>query len=97
MPNLRTTSRDSKRKALAARIVELDIAAEMGTSQGPVRKTLQKLEWEGLVERRARRETVVTNVSLGEIYELFAIRSLIESFTAGLVAEIMKPEHCLEL
>lgn len=62
------------------KLVELDLAAWMGTSQGPVREALQRLERDGLVERRARSATYVTAVVADEIYELFAIRSLIEGF-----------------
>lgn len=79
------------------RIVELDIAAEMGTSQGPVREALQRLEREGLVVRRARRDTVVTSVSLDEMYELFAIRSMIEGFAIKRVARSMSPEKDAQL
>lgn len=80
-----------------SRVVELDIAAEMGTSQGPVREALQRLEREGLVERRARRDTVVTSVSLDEMYELFAIRSMIEGFAIKRVAKSMNPEKNAQL
>jgi DNA-binding GntR family transcriptional regulator len=79
------------------RIVELDIATEMGTSQGPVREALQRLEQEGLVERRARRATVVTSVSLDEMYELFAIRSMIEGFAIKRAAKSMNPEKNAQL
>ena len=33
------------------RLIELEIAAEMGVSQGTVREALQRLESDGLVER----------------------------------------------
>lgn len=61
-----------------AKIVELDVAAQTGTSQGPVREALQRLERDGLVERRARSATLVTPLSTREIFELFSVRSLIE-------------------
>lgn len=60
------------------RLVELQLAQEMGTSQGPVREALQRLEQEGLVERRARSATIVTDVPEESIYDLITIRSLIE-------------------
>src|SRR5215470_19708501 len=64
------------------KLVELEIAAQMGTSQGPVREALQRLERDGLVERRARSATFVTSISPDEMYELFSIRSVIEGFAA---------------
>ncbi len=37
------------------KLVELEIAERMGTSQGTVREALQRLECDGLVDRQARR------------------------------------------
>ena len=62
------------------RLVELEIAASMGTSQAPIREALQRLEREGLVTRRGRSGTYVTGWVLDEIYEIFAIRAMIEGF-----------------
>ena len=50
------------------RIVELEIATMMGTSQAPVREALQQLEREGLVLRQARSATYVTRTSVNEIF-----------------------------
>ncbi len=69
-----------------ARLVELQIAEEMGTSQGPVREALQRLEQEGLVERRARSATIVTEIPEGSIHDLIIIRSLVERLAAQRVA-----------
>jgi DNA-binding GntR family transcriptional regulator len=69
------------------KLVELEIAAQMGTSQGPVREALQRLEYDGLVERRARSATFVTSIPIDETYELFSIRSQIEGFAARRTAQ----------
>ena len=79
------------------KLVELDIAAQMGTSQGPVREALQRLEHEGLVERRARSATFVTEISTHEMYELFYIRSVIEGFAISRTARQITVEQCDEL
>lgn len=79
------------------KLVELDIAADMGTSQGPVREALQRLEYDGLVERRARSATFVTKVSPDEMYELFYIRSVIESFAINHTVKNVTTEQCDEL
>ncbi len=62
------------------RIVELKVAEQMGTSQGPVREALGRLEYEGLVERHARSGTFVTAISHDEMFELFSVRALVEHF-----------------
>lgn len=76
------------------KLVELEIAARMGTSQGPVREALQRLERDGLVERRARSATFVTSVSIDEMYELFSIRGVIEGYAARRTAQKITPEQC---
>lgn len=79
------------------KLVELDIAAQMGTSQGPVREALQRLERDGLVERRARSATFVTSNSIDEMYELFSIRAVIEGFAIRRTAQTITLEQCGEL
>ena len=76
------------------KLVELEIATQMGTSQGPVREALQRLERDGLVERRARSATFVTHISIDEMYELFSIRSEIEGFAARRTAQVITAEQC---
>jgi len=79
------------------KLVELDIAAQMGTSQGPVREALQRLEHDGLVERRARSATFVTTISTDEMYELFSVRSVIEGFAIQRAAQKITAAQCAEL
>jgi DNA-binding GntR family transcriptional regulator len=79
------------------KLVELNIAAQMGTSQGPVREALQRLERDGLVEHRARSATFVTAIRNDEIYELFSIRSVIEGFAIQRAAQKITHAQCAEL
>jgi DNA-binding GntR family transcriptional regulator len=79
------------------KLVELDIAAQMGTSQGPVREALQRLERDGFVERRARSATFVTHISTEEMYELFSIRTVIEGFAIQRTTQKITTAQCTEL
>ncbi|HLV34448.1 MAG TPA: GntR family transcriptional regulator [Spirillospora sp.] len=79
------------------RLVEMDIAAQMGTSQGPVRDALQRLERDGLVQRHARSATFVTSISTDEMYELFSIRSAIEAFAIRRTVQRIDGSQCAEL
>jgi DNA-binding GntR family transcriptional regulator len=83
--------------ASGARLVEMDIAAQMETSQGPVREALQRLERAGLVQRRSHSATFVTALVLDEMYELFSIRSVIEGFAIRRTVECITPEQCDQL
>ena len=76
------------------KLIELEIAAQMGTSQGPVREALQRLEHDGLVERRARSATFVTSISIDEMYELFLVRSTIEGFAVQRAIHKITPDQC---
>lgn len=69
----------------------------MGTSQGPVREALQRLEREGLVEKHAHSATFVTDVTIDEMYELFSIRSVIEGFAIRRTVERITPAQCDQL
>lgn len=60
------------------KLVELELAQQLGTSQGTIREALQRLEREGLVERHMHRATYVTALDTEAIHELFVIRSTIE-------------------
>lgn len=79
------------------KLVELEIAERMGTSQGTVREALHRLECDGLVDRQARRATYVTEIAIDEIYEYFEIRSLIETFTIRRAIKTITDDHCLKL
>ncbi|RIK40493.1 MAG: hypothetical protein DCC55_14835 [Chloroflexi bacterium] len=71
------------------RLVEMEIAQQMGTSQGPVREALQRLEHEGLVDRHARSATYVTQISLEDMHDIFSIRSMVEGCAIRQTAQRM--------
>lgn len=69
------------------RLVELDLATELGTSRAPVREALRQLEQEGLVASYPYRGTEVLGVSQTEIDEvLVPIRAVLERFAFGQAA-----------
>jgi DNA-binding GntR family transcriptional regulator len=79
------------------RIVELEIANQMGISQGPVREALQRLDNDGLVERRARSATYVSTISIDKVFDLFEIRNAIETHAIHHTAQIISPSQIDEL
>jgi DNA-binding GntR family transcriptional regulator len=60
------------------RLVELRIAAEFGTSQGPVREALRDLEATGLVTSLPRRGTYVSDVMGDGLREIYTVRGALE-------------------
>lgn len=79
------------------RLVELEIARQVGTSQGPVRDALQRLERDGLVERYSHSATFVTQLSREDMYDVFLIRNVLERITFRRTAQIITREACDEL
>jgi DNA-binding GntR family transcriptional regulator len=60
------------------RLVELRIAEEFGTSQGPVREALRELEATGLVTNIPRRGTYVSEVMGDGLREIYTVRGALE-------------------
>jgi DNA-binding GntR family transcriptional regulator len=75
------------------RLVERELAAQLGVSRTPVREAFRKLELEGLVSQTGRRTLVVTQVSAQDMREVFQIRAALEGLAAAMAAENAGPRH----
>jgi DNA-binding GntR family transcriptional regulator len=64
------------------RIVELQIAQELGTSQAPVREALRELHSLGFVEHEPYRGSRVRRISEGELAEIYPVRAALEELAA---------------
>jgi len=67
-----------------ARIVETQVARELGMSQAPVREALRGLEALGVVEITPFRGARVRRPTTRELLEAYAVRSALESLAASL-------------
>lgn len=101
MPSKRQSTRDFIKEVLLERIVdgtyapgmrllELQIAQELQTSQGPVREALRDLEALGVVESERYRGTRVKAITDREIEEAYLLRSVLEQLAAELAAPKLK-------
>jgi DNA-binding GntR family transcriptional regulator len=68
-------------------LLEQQIAATMGCSQGTVREALLRLEQDGLVARRGYQGTVVSTTSLEEAAQMARIRLALETESARCAAQ----------
>jgi DNA-binding GntR family transcriptional regulator len=66
------------------RLIEMHIAREYGTSQGPVREALRELEMLGFVRSVPHRGTYVRDPWQRGMLELFDVRAALEEFAARL-------------
>jgi DNA-binding GntR family transcriptional regulator len=66
------------------RLIEMHIAKEYGTSQGPVREALRELEMLGFVRSEPNRGTYVRDPWQQGMLELYDVRAALEEFAARL-------------
>lgn len=69
------------------RLIELNIAKELGTSQAPVREALRSLESMKLVESQPHRGARVRAISEREMVETHLVRGILEEAAAKIAAE----------
>ncbi len=74
------------------RLVELQLAAEFHTSQGPVREALRELEALRYVETAPHRGTRVRAVSPTEMRDAYRLRALLEREAAIAAAQAPDPD-----
>jgi DNA-binding GntR family transcriptional regulator len=72
------------------RLVEVELAEQLGVSRTPVRETLQRLRLEGLVQRH-RGGWVVHEHSPDEIRAVYEVRAALEGYAAFLAAARAAP------
>jgi len=66
------------------KINQVKLADELNISRGPVREALKLLQNEGLIRYEINKGTFVTTLSKQDAYEVFTMRSLLESKAAQL-------------
>lgn len=79
------------------RLMETDLAEEMGVSRTPVREAIRKLELEGYVVMIPRKGAYVAGLSIKDINEVFEIRGALEALAAGLAAQRATQEEIEEM
>jgi DNA-binding GntR family transcriptional regulator len=79
------------------RLIERQLAADLGVSHIPVREAFARLTEEGLLERLPRRGCRVATITTKELDEFASIRELLEQFVAVRVQRHLTPEREAEL
>ena len=75
------------------RLMEIQLADEMGVSRTPVREAIRKLELEGLVVMVPRKGAYVAGVSMKDIHEVYEVRAALEMLAVSLAAERITDEE----
>ena len=79
------------------RINVRDLERLLGVSHIPIREAMKVLESEGLVQHRPKVGAVATEVSLGELEEVYDLRRIIEPPVARRSVERMSEDHIANL
>ncbi|HBG17163.1 MAG TPA: GntR family transcriptional regulator [Firmicutes bacterium] len=75
------------------RLMEIQLAEELGVSRTPVREAIRKLELEELVLMVPRKGAYVASLSMKDVVEVFEIRGALEGLAAALAAERITEEE----
>ncbi len=78
------------------KLVDRDLAEQLGVSRTPVREALGRLAMMGLVEARSRRGYYVKQYTADDMTDLYEFRRILEVSAARLAAENAEPSHVRE-
>lgn len=74
------------------RMMEVNLADEMGVSRTPVREAIRKLEKDGLVVIEPRRGAYASEIPVKDIVDTLVVREELEGLAAALTAQNMTQE-----
>lgn len=83
--------------APGAMLAEVEQSTRLGVSRTPLREALSRLTADGLVSAQPGRGVVVTEISYGDIVELYEVREGLEEQAARLAAQRRDPAIFLKL
>ena len=79
--------------APGTRMMEVDLAEDMGVSRTPVREAIRKLEKEGLVTIEPRRGAYASDISIKDMLDVLEVRQNLEGMAAALAARKVTEEE----
>ena len=81
------------RIAPGTRMMEVELAEEMGVSRTPVREATRKLEKDGLVVIEPRRGAYVSDISVKDMVDTLVVRESLEGLAAALASQRITREE----
>ena len=80
-----------------AKLPENDLAREFGVSRAKVRDAFGVLEQRGLIQRIPNRGAVVARLDLSQVFEIYAVREMLEGLCVRLAVERARPQSWQDL
>ena len=82
---------------LGQRLVETELAEQLGVSRGPIREALRQLANEGLVVINVHRGTFVAKPTADDVKEIYTLREVLETLALRRVTESVTDEEIQSL
>ena len=82
--------------APGTRMMEVELAEDMGVSRTPVREAIRKLEKEGLVTIEPRRGAYASDISIKDMVDVLEVRQMLEGIAASMAAQKVTEEEKLD-
>lgn len=79
------------------RMMEVELAEDLGVSRTPVREAIRKLEKEGLVTIEPRKGAYASEISMKDMVDILEVRKTMEGLAAGIAAAKITEEQKVEL
>ena len=79
------------------RLMEMQLAEQLGVSRTPIREAIRKLELEGLVLMIPRRGAIVAKITEKDLRDVLEVRSSLERLSTELACERMYEDTIMEL
>ena len=79
------------------RLMEMQLAEQIGVSRTPIREAIRKLELEGLVLMIPRRGAIVAKITEKDLKDVLEVRASLERLSTKLACERMEEETIEEL
>lgn len=80
-----------------SRMMEIELAEDMGVSRTPIREAIRKLEKEGLVTIEPRKGAYASQVSIKDMVDILEVRANLEGLAANYAAERMNDAEKAQL
>lgn len=80
-----------------AKLLETDLAREFGVSRAKVRDAFGVLEQRGLIRRIPNRGAEVARLDFSQVFEIYAVREMLEGLCVRLAVERAKPQSWQDL
>ena len=82
--------------APGTRMMEVELAEDMGVSRTPVREAIRKLEKEGIVTIEPRRGAYASDISIKDMVDVLEVRQMLEGMAASMAAQKVTEEEKLD-